>query len=294
MPLTPQTRLGPYQILSALGSGGMGEVYRARDPRLGRDVAIKILPSSIAHDSDRRARFEREARAVASLNHPYICALYDVGRDRPLSESGAPTGDPIDFLVMEFVDGETLAALLARRASRMRTPSRSTSAVTPTPAALGSAPDGSGGVSRESYSAATPLSLEDTLRFARQLSEALAAAHRAGIVHRDLKPGNIMVTKAGIKVLDFGLAKLHDPALAQVGESATATSPLTGAGVLMGTMPYMAPEQLEGRDVDARADLFAFGAIVHEMATGQRAFAGDSQASLIASILDRNPPPISS
>jgi serine/threonine-protein kinase len=284
--LTEGTRLGPYQILSSLGAGGMGEVYRAHDTRLGRDVAVKVLPRTLAKDIERRARFEREARAVASLNHPYICSLYDVGRQRPHGGSRPGDEDEIDFLVMELVEGETLAARLSRRAARSAGSTGS-----------GSGPsDGSGvGAHRDSTAAdgARALPLEETLRIARQLAEALAAAHRAGIVHRDLKPGNVMVTKSGIKVLDFGLAKLRDPVLAEVGEPATATSPLTGAGVLMGTMPYMAPEQLEGRDVDARTDIFAFGAIVHEMGTGRRAFAGDSQASLIASILDRDPPPIS-
>jgi serine/threonine-protein kinase len=220
----------------------MGEVYRARDTRLSRDVAIKVLPAAMALDSERRARFEREARTVASISHANICALFDVGRE-------AET----DFLVMEFVDGETLAARLTR-----------------------------------------PLPMAETLRIARQLADALAAAHRAGIVHRDLKPGNIMVTKSGVKVLDFGLAKLREPDADDVTQFATATAPLTAAGTLLGTIPYMAPEQLEGRDVDTRADLFAFGAIVYEMATGQRAFSGQSQASLIAAILERDPQPLSS
>jgi len=251
MPLAAGTRLGPYEILSAIGTGGMGEVYRANDTRLDRAVAIKVLPAHLSADPDRRQRFEREARAVSSLNHPNICSLYDVGQH-----------DGMDFLVMELVDGETLQDRLAD-------------------------------AKRPGLPPATALSV------AIQIADALAAAHRHGIVHRDLKPGNVMLTRSGAsrapqaKLLDFGLAKVTgtDPA---TGLAVTQTKALTGAGTVLGTFQYMAPEQLEGQEADARTDIFAFGALLYEMLTGRRAFDGKTQASLIAAIMSSDPPPISS
>ena len=241
MPLQPGTTLGPYQIDAPLGAGGMGEVYKATDTRLDRTVAIKVLPTHVADDPDLRQRFEREAKTISSLNHPHICTLHDIGNQ-----------DGIDYLVMEYLDGETLAERLEKGA----------------------------------------LPLDQALQIAIAIADALDKAHRQGIVHRDLKPGNIMLTKAGAKLLDFGLAKLRKPgSVGAEGFSAatTASEPLTARGTLLGTLPYMAPEQLEGKEADARTDIFAFGAVLYEMATGKRAFMGDSQASLIAAILDREP-----
>ena len=246
------TRLGPYEIVSLIGAGGMGEVYQARDLRLDRLVAIKIIAPNVLDSTEGRDRFEREARAIASLSHPHICTLHDVG-----------SVDGVDFLVMEHLEGETLATRLARQRS------------------------------------GNPLPLDGTLRIATELADALAAAHRAGIVHRDLKPANIMLARSGgsrhipphVKVLDFGLARLHAPH-GPFEQTATMTAPLTGEGAFVGTLPYMAPEQLEHGAVDARTDLFAFGAIVYEMATGRRAFTGESQASLVAAILDHDPEPL--
>jgi serine/threonine protein kinase/Tol biopolymer transport system component len=238
-------RLGPYEILSALGAGGMGEVYRARDTRLDRIVAIKVLPDHLAANTELRQRFEREARAVSSLNHPHICTLHDIGSQ-----------DGLDFLVMELIEGESLADRLLKG----------------------------------------PLPTDQVLRYAVQISDALAKAHRNGIVHRDLKPANIMLTKSGTKLLDFGLAKMQ---ASESGLVASATSlpterhSLTGEGTILGTFEYMAPEQLEGREADARTDIFAFGAVVYEMATGKKAFTGKSQASLIGAILHTEPPAIS-
>jgi serine/threonine-protein kinase len=222
----------------------MGEVYRARDTRLDRTVAIKVLPASHAADVEFRNRFEREARAIAALNHPHICTVHDVGRH-----------DATDYLVMELVDGETLATKLEKG----------------------------------------PLPLDDALRYAVQIADALSQAHRAGIVHRDLKPANVMVTKTGVKLLDFGLAKSTVATLAGQGLSALPTTPanVTMQGTMLGTLQYMAPEQVEGGEADARSDIFAFGAVLYEMITGQRAFAGKSPASLIGSILRDQPPPIS-
>ena len=239
--LSPGTRLGPYEILSPLGAGGMGEVYRARDTRLERTVAIKILPEALAGDPQFRERFDREARAISQLDHPHICALYDVG-----DEGGTA------FLVMQHLEGETLTDRLAKGA----------------------------------------LPLDHALRTAIEIAGALAAAHRAGIVHRDLKPGNIMLTKAGAKLLDFGLAKSTGPVAAGNLSMLPTTPPnLTQQGTILGTFQYMAPEQLEGQDADARTDIFAFGAVLYEMLTGRRAFAGKSQASLIGSILKDEPAP---
>ena len=249
--LLPGSRLGPYEIAAAVGEGGMGAVYRARDTRLDRTVAIKVLLASAAADPEFRERFEREARAVSSLNHPHICALYDVGRDRPQSDA-----TPIDFLVMEFVDGETLATRLSRG----------------------------------------PLPLAEGLTIGGQIAQALDAAHRQGVVHRDLKPGNVMLTRAGVKLLDFGLAKLSGAGALPVSQPAAATAyapqPITARGTILGTLHYMAPEQLEGKDADARCDVFALGAILYEMATGRRAFDGATSVSVISAILERDPPPM--
>jgi Tol biopolymer transport system component len=238
MSLVAGDRLGPYEIVGPLGAGGMGEVYRAKDTRLGRDVAVKILPAHLSDNPEVRERFEREARAISSLNHPHICTLFDIGRE----------GDA-DYFVMELLDGESLAARLERGR----------------------------------------LKLDEALRVGAQIADALSAAHKQGIVHRDLKPGNIVMTKSGAKVLDFGVAKLREEA---VVEMATRTTPLTSHGAIVGTVQYMSPEQLEGRPVDHRADLFAFGALLYEMLTGQRAFSGQSQASVIAQILTSDPRPV--
>ncbi len=240
------TRLGPYEVQSLLGEGGMGQVYRARDSRLNRTVAIKVLTSPAAASPELRERFEREARAVGSLNHPHICTLHDLGHQ-----------DGVDYLVMEYLEGETLSARLRRG----------------------------------------PLPIEQVLRCAIEIADGLSQAHRAGVVHRDLKPANVMLTRsAGVKILDFGLAKLRAPGPetgAGLSSVPTESRNLTNAGVLLGTAPYMAPEQVEGREVDCRTDLFAFGAVVYEMATGERAFEGESAASVIAAILSSEPSPIS-
>jgi serine/threonine protein kinase len=246
MAILPGKRLGPYEILSSVGAGGMGEVYRARDTRLNRIVAIKVLPAHLADRSELRERFEREARTIASLNHPHICTLHDIGQQ-----------DGIDYLVMEYVEGETLAHRLLKG----------------------------------------PVPLDLILQYAIEIADALDKAHRKGVTHRDLKPGNIMLTKTGTKLLDFGLAKLKQevaPANMQLSQLPTANDPLTAQGTIVGTLQYMAPEQLEGKEVDARTDIFAFSTVVYEMATGKRAFEGKSQASLIAAILEREPPAMSS
>jgi serine/threonine-protein kinase len=239
--IAPGTQLGVFAIESFVGAGGMGEVYRARDTRLDRLVAIKVLPPAAAADPRARSRFTYEARAIARLSHPRICALHDVGHH-----------DGTDFLVMEYLEGETLAARLCRKA----------------------------------------LSVRETLRTAIEIADALGAAHSSGIVHRDLKPGNVMLTATGVKLLDFGLARLR----AQVGrgsQSAIAgvTPDNTGSGVILGTLQYMAPEQLEAKDVDARADIFSFGAVLYEMVTGRKAFEGNSQTALIPSMVSPFRPP---
>jgi serine/threonine protein kinase len=224
----------------------MGEVYKARDTRLDRTVAIKVLPSDIANDAAFRQRFEREAKTLAALSHPHICPVFDVGQQ-----------DGIDFPVMEYLEGQTLAHRLEKGA----------------------------------------LPLDQALQYAIQIADALDKAHRKGIVHRDLKPGNVMVTKSGVKLLDFGLAKLAPAArvsIAGMTDAATQSAPLTGEGTVLGTLQYMAPEQLEGKEADARTDIFAFGAVLYEMITGKKAFEGKSQASLIAAILEHNPAPLSS
>ena len=244
MALTTGTRLGPYEIQSSLGAGGMGEVYRARDTRLGRDVAIKVLSSDLCSDPDLKARFEREAKAISALSHPHICHLYDIGAQ-----------DGTDYLVMELLDGETLADRLKKG----------------------------------------PLPLKQALQYGIEIGEALEKAHINGIVHRDLKPGNVMLTKSGAKLLDFGLAKpVQNVATAASGSMATMSKPLTVEGTIVGTFQYMAPEQLQGHDADARSDLFALGAVLYEMTTGRRAFVGKSQISVMSAILEQEPEPVSS
>lgn len=240
MNLESGRRLGPYEIVTLLGVGGMGEVYRARDTRLDRIVAIKVLPAHLMASEPSRARFEREARAISALSHPNICALYDVGRD----------GDT-EYLVMEYLEGQTLADKLARG----------------------------------------PLPRSQFLKLGAQIAEALQHAHRAGIVHRDLKPGNIMITNSGAKLLDFGLAKFADPVSEPLDQDETATrrEPLTAEGTVVGTYQYMSPEQIEGRPLDHRTDIFSLGVILYEMVTGKRPFVGASRATLIASILSSDP-----
>jgi serine/threonine protein kinase/Tol biopolymer transport system component len=246
MALSAGSRLGPYEILASVGLGGQGEVFRAKDTRLDRVVAVKVLLSRRSEDPELRQRFEREARAVSSLNHPHICTLHDVG-----NESG------VDYLVMEYLEGESLADRLKKG----------------------------------------PLPLEEALRVAREIADGLDEAHRKGIVHRDLKPGNVMLTRRGAKLLDFGLATRLSPGFGSsrpgdASESPTGSQPLTREGAVVGTFQYMAPEQLEGRDVDARTDVFAFGALLYETVTGRRAFEGTSPASLIAAILEHEPRPV--
>ena len=243
MTLAAGSRLGPYEILAPLGAGGMGEVYKARDTRLERTVAIKVLASHLSASPEVRQRFEREAKTISQLSHPHICALHDVGRE-----------GETEYLVMEYLEGETLADRLLK----------------------GSLP------------------LEQTLRYGVEIADALDKAHRQGIVHRDLKPGNVMITKSGVKLLDFGLAKAVEPTSPQSSLTALPTRhALTQEGTILGTFQYMAPEQLEGKDADARTDIFGFGAVLYEMATGRKAFSGATQASLISSILRDDPPPIS-
>ena len=253
MALTVGARLGPYEIISAIGAGGMGQVYKARDTRLDRVVAIKILGEQFAGDADRRARFEREAHAVAALNHPHICHLHDVG-EAPGGEASGGKAESIRFLVMEYLEGQTLEDRLVR--GRL-------------PAA-------------------------DVLRYAVELADALDHAHRRGLVHRDLKPGNVMLTKSGAKLLDFGISRLQArPDLTALATVTAGAGPLTAEGTVLGTYPYMAPEQLSGRDTDARSDIFAFGAMLYEMATGRRAFEGTTAATLVGAILHTDPPPVS-
>lgn len=244
MALENGTKLGPYEIVASLGAGGMGEVYRARDTRLERIVAIKVLPTEVSSDPVRKQRFQREARIISSLNHPYICVLHDIGSQ-----------DGLDFLVMEYIDGETLSDRLKRG----------------------------------------PVPVEQVLKFGTQLADALDKAHSCGVIHRDLKPGNIMLTSAGAKLLDFGLAKPIAPL--DVGVTLTAApkqSPLTEQGVIVGTFQYMSPEQVEGLDADARSDIFSLGSVLYEMVTGQKAFEGKSRLSVASAILEREPKAISS
>jgi eukaryotic-like serine/threonine-protein kinase len=248
MTLSSGTRLGPYELLAPVGAGGMGEVYRAKDTRLDRTVAVKVLPSHLSSSAESRQRFEREAKTISQLSHPHICALYDVGNQ-----------DGVEFLVMEYLEGETLSDRLLKG----------------------------------------PLAFDQVLRFGIEIADALDKAHRQGIVHRDLKPGNVMITKSGVKLLDFGLAKAVAPVGRSSGASLTALptqagTDLTAEGTILGTFQYMAPEQLEGKEADGRTDIFAFGCVLYEMATGQKAFSGKSQASLISSIMGSQPPAISS
>ena len=256
MVLTSGTKLGPYEIQSPLGAGGMGEVYRARDTRLDRTVAVKVLASHLSSSPELKQRMEREARAISSLNHPHICHLYDIGSQ-----------DGTDYLVMEFLEGETLAERLRKGL----------------------------------------LPLNEVFKIAISVAEALAFAHRSGIVHRDLKPGNIMLIQAGAKLMDFGLAKSLSPQSASSASGAAPSftamptmsgpsplSPLTTAGSIIGTIQYMSPEQIEGKEADARSDIFAFGAVLYEMVTGKRPFSGKSQISLASAILESDPEPISS
>jgi Tol biopolymer transport system component len=256
------TRLGPYEIVSRIGAGGMGEVWKAVDTRLDRNVAIKVLPVELAQNAQFRLRFEREAKTISQLNHPNICTLHDVGEERPRLSGGTDSQpDSVSYLVMELLEGESLAERLTRG----------------------------------------PLPVAEVLRYGAQIADALDRAHRAGVVHRDLKPGNIMLTRSGAKLLDFGLAKpsasgVFDFAPSGVTvarEDATQQRPLTTEGTIVGTFQYMAPEQLEGQDVDARTDIFAFGAVLYEMATGKPAFEGKTRTSLIAAIVRSMPQPIS-
>src|SRR5216683_1083334 len=221
----------------------MGEVFRGRDTRLDRTVAIKILPPQLSNDPVRKQRFEREAKTISSLNHPHICVLYDVGSQ-----------DGLDYLVMECVEGETLAKRLEKG----------------------------------------PLPLEQVLKYGTQIADALEKAHRSGVIHRDLKPGNIMLTPTGAKLLDFGLAKPAAPltSLATLTATAAKQSPATEQGAIVGTFQYMSPEQIEGNDLDGRSDIFSLGAVLYEMLTGQRAFQGKSQLSVASAILEKEPAPI--
>jgi serine/threonine protein kinase len=243
MTIPTGSRLGPYEVLAPLGAGGMGEVYRARDTRLERTVAVKVLPPRLSSSEEMRQRFEREAKAVSQLSHPHICALYDVG-----SHEGT------EYLVMELLEGETLAERLAKG----------------------------------------PLPVEQTVRFGSQICSALDAAHRRGIVHRDLKPGNVMLTASGVKLLDFGLAKsVSQISLENPTSVPTAAADITREGAILGTVSYMAPEQLEGKETDARADIFALGSVLYEMATGRKAFVGQTAVSVASAILTVEPPAVS-
>jgi eukaryotic-like serine/threonine-protein kinase len=259
MALTSGIKLGPYEIIAPLGAGGMGEVYRARDPRLGRDVAVKVLPQHLSSNPDLKARFDREARAISALSHPHICHLYDVGSQ-----------DGTDYLVMELLEGESLAHRLQK----------------------------------------DPLPLKQALDYGIEIAEALETAHKNGIVHRDLKPANIMLTKSGAKLLDFGLAKPNVAAIGAAAASnsgkLTPSTPtvsiaalnatpasLTQQGMVVGTFQYIAPEVVQGQEADARSDIFSFGCVLYEMVTARRAFTGESQLSVLTAILEKDPEPVS-
>src|SRR5277367_4713166 len=262
MPLAQGSKLGPYEIGVPLGAGGMGEVYRARDTRLERIVAIKILPAQFSSDPVRKQRFEREAKTISNLNHPHICVLHDIGQQ-----------DGMDYLVMECVEGETLANRLEKG----------------------------------------PLPLEQVLKFGGQIADALDSAHRSRVVHRDLKPGNIMLTASGAKLLDFGLAKPAatgtgarafvdkssdrdnlTPSTPTMNISLLSATPaaLTQQGTVVGTFQYMAPEVAQGQESDARSDIFSFGCVLYEMVSGRRAFEGKSQLSVLTAILEKDPEPL--
>src|ERR1700751_6109531 len=244
MALAPGTRLGPYEILAPLGAGGMGEGYRAKETRLDRTVAVKILPAHLSNAPVRTQRFEREAKTISSLNHPHICVLYDVGHQ-----------DGTDYLVMECVEGETVATRLEKG----------------------------------------PLPLEQVMKYGAQIADALAKAHRSGLVQRDLKPGNIVLATTGAKLLDFGLAKpISSLASGMTLTADTPRSPMTEEGTIVGTFQYMSPEQVEGKELDGRSDIFSLGAVLYEMVTGQRAFEGKSHLSVASAILEKEPAPISS
>src|SRR5580692_1305009 len=249
MALASGSKLGPYEILSMRGAGGMGEVYRARDTRLDRSVAVKILPSHLSEDPEAKQRFDREARTISSLNHPNICTLHDVGHQ-----------EGIDYLVMEYLEGQTLADRLGKGL----------------------------------------LPIDQVLKYGADICDGLDKAHRSGVVHRDLKPGNVMLTKTGAKLMDFGLAKeAVASATAASGLSPTLATPpgshpLTAQGTVVGTFQYMSPEQIDGKEADARSDIFALGAVLYEACTGKRAFEGKTTASTIAAILAAEPPVISS
>ena len=254
MALTSGTKLGPYEIISPLGAGGMGEVYRARDTRLDRTVAIKVLPAHLSSDPELKQRMEREARAISALQHANICTLHDIGAQ-----------DGTDFLVMEYLEGQTLGDRLAKGA----------------------------------------LPLDQVLKIGIEIAMALERAHQQGIIHRDLKPANIMLTRAGAKLMDFGLAKPKMPMVTEamgpftpstptmnIASLTSATSPLTQKGSIVGTFQYIAPEVLQGLEADARSDLFSFGCVLYEMITGRHAFEGKSQLSVFTSILEKDPEPI--
>src|ERR1700746_2546240 len=242
MPLISGTKLGPYEIVGPLGAGGMGEVYRAKDRRWARTVSVKILPAHLSNDPVRKQRFEREAKTISSLNHPHICVLYDVGHQ-----------DGTDYLVMECIEGETLAKRLEKG----------------------------------------PMPLEQVLKYGAQIADALDKAHRSGVVHRDLKPGNLVLAATGAKLLDFGLAKPANPLVS--GMTLTADTPraaMTEEGTIVGTFQYMSPEQVEGKELDGRSDIFSLGAVLYEMVAGKRAFEGKSQLSVASAILEKEPAPI--
>jgi eukaryotic-like serine/threonine-protein kinase len=241
MPLPRGTKLGPHEIIAPLGAGGMGEVYRARDMRLDREVAIKILPSHLSSDSEAKQRFDREAKTISGLNHPNICTLHDIGHQ-----------DGVDFIVMEYLEGETLEQRVAKG----------------------------------------PMPLSDVLKYGVQIANALDRAHRSGVVHRDLKPGNVMLTKSGAKLLDFGLAKPSMP-LASMATLTQVVSPITQQGMIVGTFQYMSPEQVAGQELDSRGDIFSLGAVLYEMTTGRKAFPGKSQLSVASAILEKEPEAIS-
>jgi Tol biopolymer transport system component len=243
MPVAPPAKLGPYEILEPLGAGGMGEVYRARDTRLDRTVAIKILPQHLSSDPLRKQRFEREAKVISSLNHPHICTLYDIGQQ-----------DGVAYLVMECIEGETLSKRLEKG----------------------------------------PLPLEQVIKYGAQIADALDKAHRCGIVHRDLKPGNVMLTSTGAKLLDFGLARPVVSLSSATTIAVAPSSPVTAEGIIIGTFQYMSPEQLEGKELDGRSDIFSLGAVLYEMLTGKRAFEGKTQLSVASAILEKEPAAICS